>query len=953
VVSRTRSALAVLACALPALAVQAVARPAAAQAGGSGSSALEQGLEAARTSDYAAAERLLPTVQGGKRSDALLALSHVMLEQGRFPEAEKYAAQAGEGGGLALTALALRAEIMAETGKVNEAIKLLSPSKDAPGTGGRRVRLALGELLIRAGRRAEAEPILLKFADEYGNDDIKASDAEGLAMVGRAMQFLRHAKEANRAYSESEKAEIAASGGTLHGSARVETLLWRADQFLDKYNTRDAGDVLAEALKIAPHRADTLVMMARAELQDSYDFETAEKLVAEALTVDPKQKGAFAVRASLALYDMNIEAADAAVNAGLAVDPNDLELLSLRAAARFLADDRPGFEAAKRAVFARNKEFSRALGIVGEFAEWEHRYDEVIALMKEAVAIDPKDGKAWAELGQVQTRSGGDESEGVKSLEEWWKVDHFNVRAFNTLEHLYGHWIPEGYETASDGPFRIRYPKQDKALLERYIPRMLGAAWGAMKIHYMFAPETPVSVELYRTKEHFAVRTSGLGNIGIDGVCFGRMVAAMSPSGNPVNWGNVLWHELGHVFAIQKSKSHVPRWFTEGLSEYETMIERPEWQRELDMDLYAALKQDRIPHAVDMNRAFSHSTGQDVEIAYYAASQMVAFTAEQWGFGGITRALELWGQGKRTPEVIREAFGVTADQYDAQYRAWEAARLARFGSQYVEARPVALDEARAKVTASPSSASAHAALGRALLHAHKQDEAAHEVDEALKLDPNSADAHFAAASLAANANDAAAAATHLRAIIAGGGDGFLLEMHLAEVARAAKDKAAERRALEAAHRFDPTQVDAVHALYKIAADEKREGDALGLLREWARLDQHDRDGQWRELLRRLVDAKAWGEAKEVGQAALFVDVLSGDVHVGYAKACAATGDHETAAYELQSALLCEGSAQDKAEAHALLAREMLALHDVAGARTHREEALKLDPNNADAKAVSP
>jgi tetratricopeptide (TPR) repeat protein len=354
-----------------------------------------------------------------------------------------------------------------------------------------------------------------------------------------------------------------------------------------------------------------------------------------------------------------------------------------------------------------------------------------------------------------------------------------------------------------------------------------------------------------------------------------------------------------------------------------------------------------------MNRAFSHSTGQDVEIAYYAASQMVAFTAEQWGFGAITRALELWGQGKRTPEVIREAFGVTADQYDARYRTWEGARLARFAGQYVEARSVGLDEARAKVSASPSSASAHAALGRELIHAHQQGEAAREVDEALRLDPNSADAHFAAATLAATANDAPRATTHLRAIVAAGGDGYVLEMHLAEVARAGHDKAGERRALEAAHRFDPTQVDAVHALYRIAADEKREGDALSLLREWTRLDQHDRDGEWKELLRRLVDAKAWGEAKEVGQAALYVDVESGDVHVAYAKACAATGDHETAAFELDSALLCDGSPHDKATAHALLARELQALHDVPGARSHREEALRLDPNNADAKALSP
>jgi hypothetical protein len=101
---------------------------------------------------------------------------------------------------------------------------------------------------------------------------------------------------------------------------------------------------------------------------------------------------------------------------------------------------------------------------------------------------------------------------------------------------------------------------------------MLGEAWGAMKVHYMFAPTTPVQVELYANREQFSVRTSGLPNIGIEGVCFGHVVAAMSPKSEPFNWGNVLWHELGHVFAIQLSKNHVPRWFTEGLSEYETMI---------------------------------------------------------------------------------------------------------------------------------------------------------------------------------------------------------------------------------------------------------------------------------------------------------------------------------------------------------------------------------------------
>jgi tetratricopeptide (TPR) repeat protein len=918
-------------------------------------SPLEQGLESARASDYAKAEKLLPAVQGSGRPEALVALARVNLEQGRFAEAQRFAKQAADGArpSLALVALALRAEIMAATGQVDEAIKLLLPSKDAPDTGGRRVRLELGELLIRSGHRADAEPVLMKFADEYGSDAITSTDFEGLAMVGRAMQLLRHPKEAKRAYDESEKAEVAASGGALHGSARVETLLWRADQFLDKYNTRDAGAVLAEALKIAPHRADTLVAMARAELEDSYDFEAAEKLVRDALAVNPKCTGAFAVTAALALYDMNLDAAGAAVDSGLAVDPSDLELLSLRAATRFLSDDLPGFEAAKRAIFAHNREYSRGLGIVGEFAEWEHRYDDVVRLMKEAVAIDPKDGKAWAELGQMQTRSGGDEAEGVKSLEQWWKVDHYNVRAYNTLEHLYGHWIPEGYDTAAEGPFKFRFPKREKAILERYVPRLLGAAWGSMKTHYMFAPETPVSVEMYADKQHFAVRTSGLGNIGIDGVCFGRMVAAMSPGANPVNWGNVLWHELAHVFAIQKSKSHVPRWFTEGLSEYETMLRRPEWQRELDGDLYAALAQNRIPAAADMNRAFSHSTGQDIEIAYYAASQMVAFAGEQFGFAGITRALELWGEGKRTPEVLKGAFGITADEFDARYRAWERARLARFAGQYAEPHPLRLEDARERVSASPASAAAHAALGQALLHARQVEEARRELDVALKLDPADKDAHFGLARLAAMSNDVRGAGEHLRAIRDAGGDGYALEMHIVEASKALHDRAGERAALESAHRFDPTQVDAVHALYEMATADKRDGDALDMLRAWARLDQHDRDGEWRDLLKKLVDAKLWDEARRVGEAALYVDVESAEVHLAYARALAATGDHPDAAFEAESALLCEAQPHDKAAAHALLARERLALGDPAGARAHREEALKLDPENAEARALKP
>ncbi|MFO0653415.1 MAG: hypothetical protein U0326_44755 [Polyangiales bacterium] len=81
---------------------------------------------------------------------------------------------------------------------------------------------------------------------------------------------------------------------------------------------------------------------------------------------------------------------------------------------------------------------------------------------------------------------------------------------------------------------------------------------------YGFTPEGPLSIELYADDEHFSVRTSGLPEIGVQGVCFGRVVTAISPRGGPFNWAQILWHELAHASSRSSSRSRVPRWFTEG-----------------------------------------------------------------------------------------------------------------------------------------------------------------------------------------------------------------------------------------------------------------------------------------------------------------------------------------------------------------------------------------------------
>jgi tetratricopeptide (TPR) repeat protein len=336
-------------------------------------------------------------------------------------------------------------------------------------------------------------------------------------------------------------------------------------------------------------------------------------------------------------------------------------------------------------------------------------------------------------------------------------------------------------------------------------------------------------------------------------------------------------------------------------------------------------------------------------VAYYASSQMLVFTVETFGMPKVVDALKLWGQGVKTPEVLQRAFGVAPAEYDARYRAWELAKLARYKGQFMfRDHPVPVEAAKLKVASAPNDAGAHVELAIALLRAKKPQDAQAEIDAALKIEPANMSAHYVGARL--SVENPPVAKTHLEAIKAAGGDGYQVEMGLAEIAQHAKDKVAVRAAFEAAHRFDSQESDPVKGLYQMATDEHRDADALDALRALTMLEQHDRPA-WKALLQRLVDLKLWDEAKKVGESAIFVDVESPLMHTNYARALAATGAHDKAEYELESALVCDGKPPEMATAHALLARELVALHRNADAKVHLAEALRLDPTNAEAAAL--
>jgi len=229
-----------------------------------------------------------------------------------------------------------------------------------------------------------------------------------------------------------------------------------------------------------------------------------------------------------------------------------------------------------------------------------------------------------------------------------------------------------------------------------------------------------------------------------------------------------------------------------------------------------------------------------------------------------------------------------------------------------------------------------------------EDNAKSTLDKALKAAPKNLRAHYLAYRFAGH--DTATAEKELAALQSIGGDGYFVRSQLALLAKKKKDKDEYKKQLEAAYRFDPTQVQPLGNLFDLAREDKREGDEVDILRKAAMLDQHD-PKLWGALLKHLVDDKQWADAKKIGESALFVAIYDEHVHTNYGRALAALGEHDRAVFEFESALLCEPKADDAATAHALAAESLLALHRTADAKSHYDEAKRLDPTNAELKNV--
>ena len=795
------------------------------------------------------------TAQAPRRPATPLQAAVRAFNEGRYDEVES-AADKLDPRDPAVIALKARAAIA--RGRYDAAEAMLRPAVTRAAQS--EAALELGLLQKMLGRN-DATPILEKVAVLADS----SSDPLEVARAARALRALGRFEEANAAYRE------AAAG--FPSDPAVQTG-W-GELFLEKYNKTEALKSFQMALQADARW--TPALLGSAKTLDEENPPQAVSLAKRALEMNPSSVDAQIFLAGEAVDAGHNDEAKQAIEKALAVNPSSLEAHALRAALAFVEDKPQDFEAEAARTLAIAPTYADLYLTASELAAHNYRFDEAVQLTRRALALDAKNYRALTDLG-VQLLRTGDEPGARTALEASFKADPYNTLTYNLLQMMDR---LDQFVTVRDGDLIVRMHKDEAPVLGEYAVSLAHQALNTMSARYEFAPRGPILVEIFPRHDDFAVRTLGLpGMIGALGVCFGRVVTMDSPKARPpgdFQWEATLWHELGHVITLQMSNQRVPRWLTEGISEYEEQKARPEWRRDMDLMFAGLLNRGEALKLKDLNAAFQDP--KTISLAYYEGSLVVEHIVAEYGQAGLNKLLRTFSQGLDTDAALKAVFNIEFVQMQSGF---DQMVEKKFGAmRRAMAVPEGVDEMMKMSTAAmktvadanPKSFPIQMALGRALRKDGQLDEAMQAFERAAALVPTAAgreSPHAEMTAIALEKKDNARAVAELTALVGVDFNNIEAARKLAGLLR--QDGAEEPAKLMPVYQriaaIDPFDPEAHTALGRFALQRNDADAASREFRAVIALGPVDRAAAYTDLAESYYKAGRRAEAKKQTLAAL-------------------------------------------------------------------------------------
>ena len=749
-------------------------------------------------------------------------------------------------------AVALRAKAHMARGRYAEAEKLLAVPASTNPAGD--AALELGLLQQYLGR-AEASRTLQTVLTQ--SDDTTPAD---LLRLGLAARALGRFQDANGFFRDAIR--------LAPNDVEINTA-W-GELFLEKYNRPEALTSFQAALKANQLYVPARLGLARTLLDENPP--EAKSAVEAALKVNAGSVPAHLLLAEMAMDNRERGEAKASIAKALAVNPNSLEARSLDAAIALLEARTMDFDAAVAGVLKLNPRYGDVYRVAGDHMARNYRFDEAVGLTKRALEIDKTNIRAFADIGTHLLRT-GDEGAARVALETAFKADPYDIVVFNQLAMLDS---VDKFETIRDGELVVRLDPSEAAVMREHVVPLARQSLDTLSKQYQFTPQGPILLEMFPKHDDFAVRTIGLpGFIGALGACFGRVVTLDSPRARGPGeflWASTLWHEMAHVVSLQMSNNRVPRWLSEGMSDFEERRARPHWGHERTLDFVRALEAGKLPTLEDIGEAISDP--RTASISYAHAAHVIEYLVATYGEPALGRMLRAYGKGLETDAAFKEAFNVTLDDVQRGVNGWldtkyADVRRALRGPEIPE--KAGLDEIKAIAAANEGSFVAQMALARGLYNASDLTGAIQAFERAAKLVPiatGPANPNTMIAAVATEQGNTARAIQALDAVMAIESSDVesarQLAALVAPLGNAARTAAAYARVAE----IDPFDAQAQTAVGRYALQQKDAPLALRALKSALAAGTADRAAAHADLGEAYVLAGQFGEAKREALAAL-------------------------------------------------------------------------------------
>lgn len=560
-------------------------------------------------------------------------------------------------------------------GRFDQVTSLLSGSSDA------RAATILAEAQIQRGRYAEAEALLAPRANAAPGGDAAVMLGRLQLYLGRrdiGRRTLQRALAASPQATAADRVRLGVAARAL-GQFQAANSYFRAadaiapddalvniewgELFLEKYNRQEALKSFQSAIKADPQNVRAVLGLAR--VVGDQDPPAAKKALDAVLATNPNYVPAHLYIAELALDDRRRDDARESVKKALAVNVNSLEARSIDGAIAVLEGRTADFQAQADAALKINPGYGEFYRVAGSHLARNYRFDEAVELTRRALTLDPENVTARTDLGMTLLRL-GDEAGARTALETSFKVDPYDVMTYNSLSLLD---TLDKFVTVTDGNLIVRLHPDEAAVMREHAMPLAKEAMAALSRRWDFTPAGPILIELFPKHDDFAVRTMGLpGLVGALGVCFGKVVTLDSPKARPpgqFSWEETLWHELAHVFTLQMSNNRVPRWLTEGISEWEETRAGRDWGRRMEVDFAQALETGKALKVKDLNDGFTDP--ELISMAYYEASILVDHLAQTYGEEKLRALVRSFAKGIETDAALKEAYNATVDEIQASF----------------------------------------------------------------------------------------------------------------------------------------------------------------------------------------------------------------------------------------------------------------------------------------------